>query len=397
MHRKNQSFLLVVSLATTLVLSAIVSAQDRRLPFSRPKAEDKIPELTEKAGPWLIMVMSFSGENGETQAARLAHELRTKHKLKTYTYTHSFDFDASDHAMGYKVVELSDSQKTIVPKTMTTSSPNRFNETAVLVGDFASLDDPQAQRTLEKIKFLAPETLSNVDFEQIAFDDDLAGGRLYAMRLWSNWKNESGAGPLRASFLLANPMLPEEFFQSRKTDKLVLELNTGLKYSLFDNPGQYSVKVATFSGATIFDQNEIAKIKAEEERKRRKGEGVTESKLANAAKKATLLTHYLRSKGYEAYEFHDRFESYVCVGSFDYLTREDERGNKRNHPEIEETILKFKAMSVQNVGGTLQTQTFPLPKKFVEAGVACDVQPLPVLVPKKEDGRSANRFLKAFR
>jgi hypothetical protein len=395
MHRKNLILLLMVSVVSTLVFSALVSAQEKRFLFSRSKAEDKTPELTEKAGPWLIMVMSFAGEDGEQQAARLANELRTKHKLKTYTYTHSFNIDASEHAMGYEVVELSDDQKTIVPKTMTTSSPNRFDETAVLVGDFASVDDPQAQRTLEKIKFLKPEALPEVDFESDVLDDDLAGGRLYARRMWL--VKDSKWGPLSTAFMLANPLLPDEFFQSRKTDKLVLELNSGLKYSLFDCPGQYSVKVATFSGATIYDQNEIAKIKAEEDRKRRKGEGITESKLANAAKRATLLTHELRRQGFEAYEFHDRYESYVCVGSFDYLTTE-ERGSKRNHPGIEETILKFKSSSIQRGNGMIQSQSeVPLPPKFLEAGIVCDVQPLPVLVPKKDEVRAANRFLDRFR
>jgi hypothetical protein len=398
MHRKTHCNLLVLSLTFTLMFTALVSAQERRFSlFGRPKPDEAAQELTDKSGPWLIMVMSFSGEDGEPQANRLANELRTKHNLKAYTYTHSFDFDTASHGMGYQVVELADHQKTIVPKTMTTMSPNRFNETAVLVGDFSSVEDPQAQRTLEKIKMMSPESLATIDFKDVASDTDLAGGRLFAMRMWSNWASNSNGGPLRAAFLLANPMLPDEYFQARKVDKLVLDLNTGLKYSLFNNPGQYSVKIATFSGATIFDQNEIAKIKAEEERKKRKGEGITQSQLANAAKKAALLAEYLRSKGIEAYEFHDRFESYVCVGSFDYVTKEDARGNKKNNPGIEETILKFKAQSVEQVGGMLQSRTYPLPDKFAEAGIACDVQPLPVLVPKMDNPRSANRLMDRFR
>lgn len=397
MPRKKISHLLMVGFITTLLSSAFVSAQqDRWLPFSRSKTDDKIPQLSEKSGPWLIMVMSFSGEDGPNQAERLAQELRTKHKMKTYTYTHSFNFDPSNYAMGYRVVELSDSQKTIVPMTMTTSSPNQINETAVLVGDFSSIDDYQAQRTLEKIKVLKPETLSGVNFEDVAQDDELAGGRLYALRMLL--AGDSKWGPLSTAFMLANPLLPDDYFQSRKTDKLILEINSDSKYSLFNCPGKYSVKVATFSGATIYDQREISKIKAEEERKRRKGEGVTDSKLANAAKRATLLTHELRRQGHEAYEFHDRYESYVCVGSFDFLTTEDERGTKRGNPAIEETILKFKGSAVQQGNGVIQSQSqVPLPKKFLEAGIVCDVQPLPVLVPKKDESRTANRFLDRFR
>jgi hypothetical protein len=416
MNSKYFLLLCCLSLVASLTPTPSTQAQLRRFPFTRPSPEEKTPDLNQNAGPWLIMVSSFSGEDGPQQAARLAHELRTKHRLKAYTYTHAFEFDTTSRAMGNTAIELADGQKTIVPSslTMTSLSPTRFDETAVLVGDFSALDDPHAQRTLAKIKSIEPETLAGVEFSDIAEDDNLAGGRLNAWRMFSAAERDRRRSEfvaaadtdselnvsLKSAFLLANPMLPEEFFQARTVDKLIIDLNNGREFSLFNNPGTYSVRVATFSGAMIVDQNEISRIKQEEERKLRNREAYNEKelKLVNAEKKAILLTRELRRQGFDAYEFHDRHESYVCVGSFDYLTKEDSQGVKQNNPAIEDMILKFKGKSTQNVGGVVQSQTFPLPRKFVEAGVACDVQPLPVLVPKIEQSKSAGgRFLDRFR
>ena len=39
--------------------------------------------------------------------------------------------------------------------------------------------------------------------------------------------------------------------------------------------------------------------------------------LEEAAENAHILTESLRQQGYEAYEFHDRDQSIVTVGSFD--------------------------------------------------------------------------------
>lgn len=402
MNSKIRNLLCCLTLAALLGQTSATQAQFRL--FKQQSPEEKTPVLDENAGPWLIMVFSFSGEGGAQQAARLADELRTKHRLKAYTYTHAFEFDVASQAKGNTAIALADGRNTIVPSTltMTTKSPSQFDETAVLVGDFRALDDPHAQRTLEKIKSISPETLAGVAFGDVAEESNLAGGRLHAWRMFSNTllTDAEPTVSLKSAFLLANPMLPEEFFQARKIDKLIIDLNKGREHSLFDNPGTYSVRVGTFSGAMIVDQNKIEQIKREEERKHRNREAYNEEevKLDNAEKKAILLTRELRRQGFEAYQFHDRHESYVCVGSFDYLTKEDAHGVKRYNPVIEEMILKFRGKATQNVGGMVQSQTFPLPKSFAEAGIACDVQPLPVLVPKMDEARTARaRLLERFR
>jgi len=388
------SFLLIQLLAVDLYA--------QRFPFGRANASDGANlKLTENAGPWLIMVASFSGEGGEQQAKRLAAELQTRHKLKVYTHAQEFNFESETKGVGYRVVELAGSEQMAVPSVMTPANPGNIEEHAVLVGDFLSIEDPKAQRTLDMIKKLQPESMARINVEE-GLKEDLPGDRVQAFRAWFDLDAGGEIRPLRSAFLIANPLLPDEFFAARRIDKTILDLNSGLKYSLLNCPGDYSVKVASFTGSSTMIQSEMEKIKQEEMRKKRSKQNLTDSKLADAAKKATLLTIELRRQGYEAYEFHDRFESYVCVGSFDWATEEDKYGRQRINPEIEKTIAIFKGQNVTSTtdsqnNQTLVGRTFPLPKKFSEAGINCDVQPLPVLIPKKENSRFASKLFERFK
>lgn len=355
-------------------LGSEASAQRLRIPFGNNKSKttpDSI-QLTQKAGPWLIMCASFSGENGAQQAFRLAKELRLNQRLNAYVYRHKRDVsqDVLGKAKGFEVVDIG-GQKSVRPAQMKLAAGDTVEEIAVLVGNFSSLEDASAQRTLAKIKAIHPSTMAEFD----------------------STPNNKTRGPLKAAFLMPNPMLPEEYFNARKVDATVLKWNSKTKYSLLKNPGNYSVRVATFDGDSSFQLDEIEQTQAKDAWLRKNHKVVTESKLANALKKATVLTAALRLQGIEAYEFHDRHESYVCVGGYDYIAQEDANGNRRNNPELVATIKKFKGEMLKDGHGQTAMRTYKLPDKLVKAGIACDVQPVPVLVPKAPASHAAGRKL----
>ena len=131
-------------------------------------------------------------------------------------------------------------------------------------------------------------------------------------------------GPMGHAFIATNPLLPPEFFATKGVDKLVLEMNKDVPNSLLDNKGQYTVKVATFTGAVLLDQKKIEEV---EHGKR------MASRLAEAAEKAHKLTTALREKGYDAYEFHDRESSIVTVGSFESVGSQNIDGQFNVHPD----------------------------------------------------------------
>ena len=395
--------LIVVGLVMLLsMVPQDASAQRFKLPFGKSKPEverQQSTHLTQQAGPWLIMCASFVGDDGRQQARRLAQELREKHRLAAYVYSHEFDFaaDVSGRGRGWEVFDLA-GEKTLRPKRMRPAGESQFEETAVLVGDFASVEDARAQKMLDQIKTLQPESMVNYDAQSAESD---SASRLRAWRgLYSKLKSEDSKdklkGPLKAAFLMPNPLLPDAYFDARKIDQAVLKWNKDSKYSLLKNKSTYTVKIASFGGESTMELEQIERTRAEENWRQKNGTGITESKLFNAAKKATVLTDYLRKKGIEAYEFHDRYESYVCVGGYDWLVKDDERGFKSNHPEMVETINKFKGSAVNLPGRPGAIRSYTLPSKLAKAGIACDLQPLPVLVPKAPE-RSATRMFGRLR
>lgn len=390
-------FIFAITLLSISVGISSESCGQFNIPFRRSQTTTQSLQLTESSGPWLIMCYSFSGDDGAQQAKRMATELRTRHGLKAYTYTKNFDLNAKvqkSALIGKRLLVTPDGetaldengQAILIDENMKTAGISNFAETAVLVGDFESLDDDRAQKTMAKIKTIAPECLQHGDATELANADSLAGGTLRARREGINKMLNSEPGRLRNAFLLTNPMLPDEYFARNSIDKFVMGLNKKIKYSLLDCPGNYSVRVATFRGDTTINVQEIQQ-KMDEMKWLRKTKRGLETKLDICANKANVLTKALRNDGIEAYEFHDREESYVCIGSFDWISRKDDQGQVvEQNSEVRNLILKYRGSVISKPGNaTLATQPKVLPSLRHlknENAIVFDVQPLPVVVPK---------------
>jgi len=376
-------------------------------------------ELPDTAGPWLIMCYSFSGDAGPQQAARLAAELREqlkgKKNLQAYTYTHRFDLAPKIAGKQLPIkryvrdsngdVVMGADGKPILQKKKLAPAHSKIVETAVLIGSFTSVDEERAQQMLSAVKSFAPKTLAGGNPDALADDDSLAGGRL---RFYRESINETlaksrgmeSANTLRNAFLLPNPLLPEEYFTARSIDKWVIDLNRKVrKYSLLDCPGKYSVRVATFRGKTVINSSKI-KQQMDDLSWRKRNNQTVEGELAMCANKANMLTKALRAEGVEAWEFHDREESYVCVGSFDWLKKVNANGTEVQNPKIRETILAYKG-NVQFRQGQPVAIGVPIPKSLrslkAEKAIAYDIQPLPVINPKDPTPRRAKLFSNLLR
>ena len=144
---------------------------------------------------------------------------------------------------------------------------------------------------------------------------------------------------MRRAFFTRNPLLPREYFVPKGVDEFVVKMNQGVEHSLLACPGHYTVQIATFRGKTILQTGR-------EQPKEEGGIGWMWGKnkgepLVEAAENAHLLTETLRKKGYEAYEFHDRDESIVTIGSFEHVGERLPNGQlapspdvQRNHPDV---------------------------------------------------------------
>ena len=170
--------------------------------------------------------------------------------------------------------------------------------------------------------------------------------------------------------MIPHPLLPEDVFARPQVDQFVLDMNADVTNSLLDCPGRYSVRVATFTGAGTFDQKAIADGGKEVELKGR---------LVEAAEKAHRLTETLRRSGWQAWEFHDRDSSMVCVGSVDQLAVQQASGTMATHPEIIRIVKELGPDPAKLAVGQIMPRSID--------GVLLDVQPKPIDVPRVPTGR----------
>jgi hypothetical protein len=329
---------------------------DKLLTSNRVDADpQKSYSLSEQNGPWMIMVCSFSGEKARDEAKELALEMRKRYKLPAYVYEKKFDLGKDVQGRGLD--EYGNPKKMKYQRGGT-----EVDEVAVLVGDYPSVDDPEAQEALRKLKYYQPDCLTLKEGKSTY--RTLAGLRWIQSAILPEGDENKKKGPLGHAFVTTNPILPSDYYVPKGLDPLVIKANEGVKHSLLDCPGKYTVQVAHFTGRTIIDQKEIAAVQHGKE---------MDSQLAKAAYGAHKLTEALRMLGYEAYEFHDRYESVVTVGSFDSVGQKRADGVTDLDPRIVATMDRFKAE--QKVAGAITA------KAIVE--IPLDPQPMLIHVPKR--------------
>lgn len=354
---------LAVSLLAALLISAhattLTAAKpwDILSPFKRVEADpEKTYQLSEDHGPWMILATSFAGPGAEKQAKNLVLELRKEFNLPAYVHKQTYDF--TDRFEGNTINRYG------YRKTMKYYNEKKFDEIAVLVGHFESVDDNGIDKTRDKIRYARPECLDvskNHTTTQRFF-----GLRELQRRLTPD-KDKRQRGPMGKAFVTRNPLLPQEYFTPGGLDPLVERMNRNVQYSLLKNPGRYTVRVATFRGDTTMKLAEIEKASVNR----------PTSKLEQAAIKAHELTMALRRQGVEAYEFHDRYESIVTVGSFASYGTPRQDGKTEIDPQIHQIMQSFAAKRQQLPG---MTSVGLVPRAI--NGIAFDVQPMPVEVPK---------------
>jgi hypothetical protein len=285
--------------------------------------------LAQDDGPWLIMVASFDGGSAADEAAKLANELSERHHLKSYV--HDQTFDHSDNKRPGRGLDQYGAP------LRTRYQQERAHEYAVLVGDFPSIDDPVAQKTLERIKTL-PSAVLEGEEPQTAMEEV----RKFSTSMMGKIGATKNRGPMARAFFTRNPLLPREYFVPKGVDDFVVKMNQGVENNLLDCPGRYTVQVATFVGKTVLQTDRTASEPAD------KGFGwgwgkQKEDPLVTAAENAHLLTIALREHGWEAYEFHDRTQSIVTIGSFDQVGQQVATGQVVPIEPVQKIVQTFGA------------------------------------------------------
>jgi hypothetical protein len=285
----------LASFALITLTASIASAEIEADP-------DKVYHLTRHHGPWMIMVASFfdTGPIDEEStspieaANALVLELR-QCGLPAYVY----EMDSLDSPVM--------TTNRLGEEEMRRPS-HRYHEICVMAGNYSSIEDPVAQETLAWVK--------RYNIQSEAFTDVVFS------------RTPGQPAPLSGAFLTVNPILtPEEIsaLQREEDFRDLASFNIGIPYSLLNNPGNYTLVIATFRGQVIhqgLDPNRdepsdgrSATVRALE---MITGGSIAErAGLAEAARSATQLASHLNvNEEVEAYVWHDQFTSVVTVGSF---------------------------------------------------------------------------------
>jgi hypothetical protein len=334
------------------------------VPFKRVDADpNKSFRLTDKHGPWLILASTFAGEDAESQAHELVIELRRDFKLPAYMHKQHFDF--TDTVDGIN--------KHRQRAKMKYASAVKFDEIAVMVGNFTSVDDPGLEKVLQTVKHARPKCL---DLSQNKATTQRFSGYRNIWKIYSAREESKTRGPMGAAFATSNPLLPPEYFRTAGLDPLVKQMNRDAEFSLLKCKGRYTVRVATFSGnSTMF-------FRDHEELDKKNGQ----SMLEKAATDAHRLAAAMRAKGVEAYEFHDRHESFVTVGSFDSDGAQQADGSFLYQPGIQKVIDRYKGAPKGSPGQGAITY-----EPHRENGILFDMNPTLIRVPRESLGASYNR------
>lgn len=248
-------------------------------------------ELTRQHGPWMIMVVSLAeappeykvdGPGPTEAAAQLVYELRKK-GIPAYTY---------------------EQKETIEPlstfdrngKTVKRGIRTKDNRICVVAGNYSSSEDGVAQKTLAYLKNFNPPSFA----DHAVFHS--TPGR---------------PGPLSGAFLTINPLLSAEEVAQRKVDPLLLNMNGDRKYSLLTNKGKYTLVVAQFYGkAKLSNQRGLLADDGDED------DANVGKALDDAGRNAEILCQSLREgklhrgQSHDAFVWHERNRSLVCVGTF---------------------------------------------------------------------------------
>lgn len=282
-------------------------------------------KLSRNHGPWMIMVASFKdvpverrkkGLTAVQAANQLVYELR-KMGVPSYTFYQGQQFG--------QLKEFAQDGNRAEKKFIA-----RQEHIAVVAGNFARADDPEALKILQFLK---------KGFEPSFLKDERYGGIVA--------RTPGRPTALSRAHMTTNPLMSASDIKNKSVDPLLKRLNSDMTHSLLKNKGRYTLRVATYKGSAITQVGNQVPEKAKSFFNKVMGDSLDAS-----GQKAWELAEALRSarsagydRNFEAYVLHERFQSIVTVGSFD----------SPNDPRIAELANRFRGKARMHEGKDVMT------------------------------------------
>ncbi len=181
---------------------------------------------------------------------------------------------------------------------------------------------------------------------------------------------------MASAFVTKNPLLPEELFVAKGLDPFIYDMNKDLPHSLLKCQGKYTVRIASFRGVDSMKPADFDRLVTQRR---------DMAKIDKAALQASKLCAALREKGVEAYEFHDRTESFVTIGSFNDVGQPRADGKIEINPAIHKIMRDYGPVEKAKPG----TNEVELYARVIN-GIRIDPQPIPVEVPHQSIATAYN-------
>jgi hypothetical protein len=266
--------------------------------------------LTEKHGPWMIMVTSFEATQRQDDARKAADQLVYALRMKglpAYTFDQEAKIEKinSPDPLGNAQRRVFAAQRPMI---------------AVIAGNYDTVDEKDsqfrdgrvAQQTLKWIKTYLPT---------VQYQSPNTG------------ETESVRLDLSKAFFTRNPMLAQT--TQKKVDPFVKSLNASNEFSLLKNKGRYTLVIASFYGNSQIRPAHFDDFDTRMRVKKRLDQAAHDShELA-----IMLRDHQrIRELQLQPYVYHEQYRSIVTVGSF----------SSPDDPRIDQLRATFQAKYKRN-------------------------------------------------
>jgi hypothetical protein len=320
---------LTIGLLALICLTGSLSAE-----IEKP-VKGKRYKLAKNHGPWMIMVAAIRDVDDEDR--------RVEGGMTAWEAADAIVFALRQEGIPAYTFSQDEKVAEISSPSANENNGRRYvaqhGYISVMAGNFPSSDDPKAKEAIEFIK---------KGFSPSFLKDPKSGGILP--------QTPGRPSAFSRAFMTVNPLY-EGTVRDAAEDDMLVELNSGQKYSLLQNKGKYSLVVATFRGSSVMQVGNEKSSKAMGFFEKNFGTNLNE-----CAENAAMLTEKMRNakkygyeSNFEAWVLHGKYQSMVLVGSFD----------SKDDPQIRILATKFGGKMIrhpQTGDDVLAGEVFTVPK-----------------------------------
>jgi hypothetical protein len=256
-------------------------------------------EVTPSTGLWMICAASYTGDNAGDKANDMVLDIRRNFNLPAYVFNHGAEERRKQQEEIDRIRKLCPGGRVRVHRVE--------EQFAVLVGGYKDMESARkALDGFKKLKPTNPKLVEYFDRQREAEKDGKKGIMTETVVV----------NPFTNSFVVRNPSVPLEQVQQDDGEdlKLLRKWNEDEPYSIFKCRKPWTLAVAVFqTPGAIQSQN----MKSSSFLDKLFGDSAGERLNAGALNAHNLAELLRTQKKLEAYVFHTRNNSDVCIGSYD--------------------------------------------------------------------------------